>query len=59
MPLGGEQVGNQLSYRYWKRQEKLRLDVELAQRRANETRAGIRQPQAVGNSRAVSRRTTS
>lgn len=42
-PLAGEQLGSgtesTVSYRYWKRQERLRLAVELAQRRANETRA--------------------
>lgn len=40
-PLGGEQLGNQaaspVNYRYWKRQERLRVAVELAQRRSNET----------------------
>jgi|SRR5271154_6894345 len=40
-PLPGEQVqgskGTVLSYRYWRRQEKLRLVVEQAQRRLSET----------------------
>ena len=39
-PLPSELVPGapgQLSYRYWKRQEKLRLAVELAQRRLNQT----------------------
>ena len=39
-PLPGELVPGapgQLSYRYWKRQEKLRLAVEQAQRRWNKT----------------------
>jgi hypothetical protein len=38
-PLAGESIqgpdGTLVSYRYWQRQEKLRIEVELAQRRAN------------------------
>ena len=39
-PLAGERVqgsGASVNHRYWRRQEKLRLEVENAQRRANAT----------------------
>jgi hypothetical protein len=39
-PLPGERAqdsGTNVNYRYWRRQERLRLDVETAQRRANAT----------------------
>lgn len=39
-PLAGERVqgsGTSVNHRYWRRQEKLRLEVEDAQRRANAT----------------------
>jgi hypothetical protein len=34
-PLAGESSGGNVNYRYWKRQEKLRHEVEQAQRRLN------------------------
>jgi len=40
-PMAGEQTevsgASALNYRYWRRQEKLRIQVEQAQRRSNET----------------------
>jgi hypothetical protein len=39
-PLPGERApgsGSGVNYRYWRRQEKLRLDVEKAQQRVNAT----------------------
>jgi hypothetical protein len=40
-PLAGERIrgtdASTVNHRYWRRQEKLRLAVEQAQRRSNET----------------------
>jgi hypothetical protein len=42
-PLAGDRVqgsATRMNYHYWRRQEKLRLDVERAQQRVNATRPG-------------------
>ncbi len=45
-PLSGEQArgtdASAVNHRYWRRQEKLRHDVEQALRRSNETRESLR-----------------
>jgi hypothetical protein len=53
-PLPGERIrgmdASALNHRYWRRQEKLRLAVEQAQRRSNETQPanGMRQALLAG-----------
>jgi hypothetical protein len=48
--LAGERISGDagaLNHRYWRRQEKLRLAVEQAQRRSNETRPASEMRQAL------------